>query len=284
MITFIEFARANGVLIDPSKFCPSEKIKRCGTVEKPRSLNGAFFWNGERGWVQDWSGDARVIWFGEHRPFTEQEKRDWAAKRALAASDQDRAYERASQQADTLLRACKLENHPYLEYKGFKDIQGLVFEGKLIIPMRNVRTNKLQGYQAIAWDEETRKYGKKMLYGMQARNAVLWLGSKGEETWLVEGFATGLSVRHALKSVGIPASVVVTFSASNMVAVADQIPGKRYVFADNDESHTGEKAAADTGLPWTMADQVGWDANDLHLEKGLFQLVGKIMELRCKKN
>ena len=57
-----------------------------------------------------------------------------------------------------------------------------------------------------------------------------------------------------------------------------------YVFADNDESKTGEKAAADTGLPWTMADQVGWDANDLHLEKGLFQLVGKIMELRCKKN
>jgi putative DNA primase/helicase len=76
--------------------------------------------------------------------------------------------------------------------------------------------------------------------------------------------------------------VVVCFSASNMIQVADQIQGKRFVFADNDESKTGENSAIQTGLPWTMADQEGWDANDLHKNNGLFAVVAKIMAVRAK--
>jgi len=122
-----------------------------------------------------------------------------------------------------------------------------------------------------------------MLSGMRAKNAVHRLGSKtASETWLVEGYATGLSVYHALRSIGSDASVVVCFSASNLVQVADQIKGQRFVFADNDESKTGEKSAEQTGLPWTMADTVGFDANDLHMKSGLFAVVGKIMQLRRK--
>jgi putative DNA primase/helicase len=64
------------------------------------------------------------------------------------------------------------------------------------------------------------------------------------------------------------------------VQVADQIPGRRFVFADNDESKTGEKAAIQTGLPWTMADEKGWDANDLHAHHGLFAVVKKMMLCR----
>ena len=77
--------------------------------------------------------------------------------------------------------------------------------------------------------------------------------------------------------------MVVCFSASNLIQVADQIPGKRFVFADNDESKTGEKAAQATGLPWTMADEVGMDANDLHLKSGVFSVVKKIMDLRVRE-
>jgi putative DNA primase/helicase len=155
---------------------------------------------------------------------------------------------------------------------------------KLLIPMRNVVTNKLQGYQEIYWDAESRKHEKKMLAGMRAKNAVFYIGDRqAEETWLVEGYATGLSLHHALRSCGIKASVVVCFSASNMVAVADQIRGERFVFADNDESKTGEKSAIQTGLPWVMADDVGWDANDLHMKKRLFAVVAKVMELKKKR-
>ena len=286
-MNFIDFARAHGVDIDHTRLYPSDKIKRCGTVAKPKSGNGAYFWDGERGWVMDWSGEARVVWYEDPhaKPWTDEEKRSWAAKRAFAASEQDRKYQQAALQADITLRSTKMDTHPYLEIKGFKDQKVPVLEDKLIIPMRNVVTNKLQGYQSIRWNMEERKYEKKMLHGMRAKNAVLYLGTRDfPECWLVEGFATGLSVRHALRSVGIMASVVVTFSASNMIQVADQIPGKKFIFADNDASLTGEKAAQTTGLPWTMADEVGIDANDLHLKSGVFAVVKKIMDLRVRES
>lgn len=285
-MSFINFAIAHGVDIDPNRLYASEKIKRCGTVEKPGSGNGAYFWDGQRGWVMDWSGEARVIWYEDPnaKPWTDEEKRSWAAKRASAGTDQEKKYQNAAFQADITLRSAHYDNHPYLEIKGFKETRGLVLDDKLLIPMRNVVTNKLQGYQSIYWDEPNRRYEKKMMLGMRAKNAVLYLGTRDlPECWLVEGFATGLSLRHALRSVGLAASVVVCFSASNLIQVADQIPGTRLIFADNDASKTGENAAIKTGLPWTMADTVGWDANDLHMKESLFAVVAKIMDLRRRE-
>jgi putative DNA primase/helicase len=284
-MSFILFARAHGVEIDPNKFFPSDRIRRCGTVEKPRSGNGAYFYDGQRGWVMDWSGEARVIWFEDPNatPWTDEQKREWMDKRKKMNATRDTGYENASKKAYTTICAAKSAKHDYLHLKGFPDLEGLVLEDSLLVPMRNVATNSLQGYQRIYWDSETRKWEKKMLLGMQARNAVMYMGDRGaEEVWMCEGYATGLSIVHALRSVGLKASVVVCFSASNMVAVADQIKGQRYIFADNDESKTGEKSAISTELPWTMADTVGWDANDLHKSNGLFAVVGKIMALRNK--
>jgi putative DNA primase/helicase len=147
--------------------------------------------------------------------------------------------------------------------------------------MRNVVTNRLQGYQRIYYDIPSRKYEKKMLAGMQAKHAVFHIGNRQtDETWLVEGYATGLSVYHALRSCGLNASVVVCFSANNLLTVADQVQGKKFVFADNDASEVGKTTAEATGLPWAMADEVGWDANDLHAREGLWAVVGKIMEAR----
>jgi putative DNA primase/helicase len=284
-MTFLDFARSHGLDIDPSKFYASDKIRRCGTLDKPRSLNGSWLWDGQRGWIFNWSDEARTIWFEDPhaKPWTPEEKREWMLKRQVANAQKDNSYELAAQKADIILRSAKMDNHPYLEIKGFPDEKGLVLDDKLLIPMRNVVTNKLQGFQEIWWDEPNRKYNKKMLAGMRAKNAVLYMGDRdAQEAWLVEGYATGLSLHAALRSSGSRASVVVCFSAGNLVAVADQIKGKRFVFADNDESKTGEKSAIQTGLPWTMADTVGWDANDLHKNNGLFAVVKKIMDTRTK--
>ena len=282
-MNFIDFARVHGVEIEFTKLYPSNRIKRTGTVDKPKSGNGAYFWDGEHGWVMDWSGEARVVWYENPnaKPWTEDEKRAWMAKRQAQQSDQQHKYEQVALQAETTLRSAKMENHAYLQYKGFQNEGGLVLDGKLLIPMRNVMTNKLQGYQQIYFNMEERKYEKKMLTGMRAKNAVFYIGSKtNDEYWLVEGYVTGLSLYQALRSCGLKASVVVCFSASNLVVVADQIKGKRYIFADNDASETGQKSAESTGLPWTMADEIGFDANDLHVNKGLFAVVGKVMALR----
>ena len=287
-MNFIDFARSHG--LDLMSVCPSEKIRRCGTLEKPRSTNGAYFWDGERGWVWDWSGEARTHWFHDPnaRPWTDEEKRLWASKRAAQASNQSKEYDRVAKKAQSGIDSAKLGPHNYPTFKGFPDERMLVLgeksDSKAIIPMRNVKTNTLQGYQEIYWDGKERKWNKKMLYGMRAKNAVFWLGQPAQENWLVEGYATGLSVRKALRSVGLDSGVCVCFSAGNMVSVADQIGGRRYVFADNDESGVGAKSAQSTGLPWTMADEVGQDANDLHLKAGLFAAVAKIMEARQKRH
>jgi len=282
-MSFIQFARAHGVDIDHNKLFASDKIRRTGTIDKPKSTNGSYFWDGKRGWVMDWSGEAKVIWYNDPdaAAWTEAEKTQWAIKRQAQALDQQKKYENAAQQAEVTLKAAKMENHSYLQYKGFADELGLVWNEKLLIPMRNVLTGQLQGYQSIFFDADARKYEKKMMSGMRAKNAVFYIGARHvEETWLCEGYATGLSLHKALRTCGLKSSVVVCFSASNMVAVADQIPKSRFVFADNDESKTGEKAAQDTGLPWTMPDQVGFDANDLHTKSGLFAVVSKVMDLR----
>ena len=246
----------------------------------------AYLWDGQRGWAFNWSGDARTVWYQDPnaRPWTDQEKREWMLKRQTANAQKDSSYELAAQRADIALRSAKSDTHPYLTIKGFPDMKGLVLDDKLLIPMRNVVTNKLQGYQQIFWDGPNMRYEKKMLAGMRAKNAVFFMGDRtAPEAWLVEGYATGLSVHAALRSVGLKASVVVCFSASNMIAVADQIQGRRFIYADNDESKTGEKSAEQTGLPWTMSDTVGHDANDDHKKTGLFSVVKKIMDLRSKE-
>jgi phage/plasmid primase-like uncharacterized protein len=283
-MNFIDFARIQGIEIQ--HLHASDKIQRTGTIDHPRSTNGAYFWDGEKGWAMDWAGDARPVWFDnpDAKPWSTEERQRNALRRASEASNRDKEYLRVAERAETSLKAATALLHPYFSIKGFPEEKGLVIDDKLLIPMRNVSNNKLQGYQSIRWDASERKYEKKMLYGMRSRNAVFFLGERtAKEKWLVEGFATGLTVRAALKSVGITAAVVVCFSASNMAQVADQLSGKRFIFADNDDSGTGQKAAAETGLPWTMSDIVGEDANDLQQSGGLFAVVGKIMKLRILK-
>ena len=281
-MNFIDFARTHGVDINPTRLYPSDKIKRCPTLAKPRSDNGAYYWDGRRGWVMDWSGEAKVIWFDDgQEPWTPEEKSKWAAKRRSELSEKDQAYLRAASTAASILKSCELKEHPYLSYKGLSDELGLVKGDLLLVPMRNVVSRKIQGYQSIYWDIKEKRYQKKMFPGMRAKNAVLTLGSPNStETWFVEGYATGLSLKNACNACGIAAKVIVCFSANNLIQVANQLSGLRYVFADNDESETGQSAAEQTGLPWTMADQLGFDVNDLHVSKGLFAVVKKVMDLR----
>lgn len=284
MSTFIDFARAHGVEIDPSKLYASARIKRCGTTDKPKGTNGAYFWDGERGWIWNWSGEARVQWFHDHsaKPWTEAEKAAWKAKRQAANASQEQDYQRAAVRAAEMLRAAKPMEHNYLHRKGFPEAQGFVAaDGALLIPMRNLQTNNLQGVQVLRWDEETRAFTKKMNPGMRAKGAVFRMGDKtAPETFLVEGYATGLSVHAALRSVGLRASVLVCFSANNLEFIAPQVKGRAFVCADNDKSGTGEKSAQATGLPYCMSPEVGEDMNDLHARAGLMAVCAQLMAVR----
>lgn len=286
MMDFITFARAHGLEINPAKFYAGPKIKRCGTVDKPNGTNGAYFFDGARGWVFNWAAEAKVQWWNDAsaKPWTEADKAIWRAKRQAAQTSLEQGYQRASMRAQELLRNAKPAEHAYLHRKGFPAAQGFVdADGGLLIPMRDMLTNALNGLQAIRWDEEARKFEKKMLPGMKAKGAIFRMGAKhAAETILCEGYATGLSIVDAGRNVGLQAAVLVCFSANNLEHVAGQVKGRGYVFADNDASGTGERAAQATGLPYCMSDAVGEDANDLHMRAGLFAVAQKLMEVRRK--
>lgn len=287
MSSFVQFARAHGLEIDPGRLCPGQKIKRCGTTEKPRSSNGAYFWDGERGWVFNWSAEAQVQWFNDPTaaPWTQAEKDAWKARRQAQRAQQDLEHQRAAQRAQTMLQAATPGEHSYLHSKGFPLAQGLIApDGALLIPMRHHQTNALQGVQVIRWLEDERRHDKRMLPGMRAAGAVFRMGPpNASETVLVEGYATGLSVLEALRGMGVQAAVLVTFSAHNLMLVAQAVQGRAYVFADHDKSGTGQDAAERTGRPWCMSPTEGEDANDLHQRAGVLDVRQLLMRVRLQQ-
>ena len=281
MTDFITFAQAHGVLI--GDLYAGDRIRRCTTEQHPRKKNGAYFWDGVRGFVFNWSGEAKAQWYSDPNanPWTDAQKAEWQAKRRAMDAEHHRGQERAAMRAQELMRLSVPAEHNYLAIKGFPKALGMVQpDGSLLVPMRNVITNNVQGAQVIRWIEEGRRYEKKMLAGMKAKGAVLRLGGRSGETVLVEGYATGLSVEAAARSVGLNAAVLVTFSDSNLVHVAPMVKGRAFVYADHDTSGAGERAAKETGLPYCMSDVEGEDANDQHQRTGLMAVCKKLMEVR----
>lgn len=285
-MSFVDFARAHGVEIDPGKLFASQRIRRCPTTLHPKKDNGAFFWDGERGWVFAWDGEARVQWWNDPhaKAWTDEEKRAWAMRRQAANADQQRKNENAALHAQMLMRTAIPGPHDYLIRKHLPKSEGLVLpDGQLLVPMRNPFTNDLQGAQLIRWNPDEMVWEKKMVPGMKAKGAVLRLGPRNAaETIFCEGYATGLSIEIAVRQMRLNAAVLVCFSDSNMVHVGTLLQkGRRYVFADHDKSGAGERAAQAMGLPYCMSPTLGEDANDLHARAGLMAVCGLLMKARA---
>jgi len=279
-MTFGKFAQACGVLVED--LSPSHCIRRCGTTLKPKSKNGSYLFDGKRGWVQAWDGDGEIHFYGDKTEFTEADKKEWAKRKREAELQRDKVNDTAALKAAILLRGTTMLNHAYLARKGFKEELGFVDEaGRLLVPMRDCITNDLRGLQAVEWIPDERKFTKKMQHGMKAKGAIFRIGNKTAfEAFLVEGYATGLSVAAACRQLRLNASVVCCFSDSNLVYVASLIGGKKFIYADNDVSLAGEKAAIKTALPYCMSDVVSEDANDQHQRAGILSVCQKIIEVR----
>lgn len=279
---FEQFAKLHGVLIDEAR--PVDRIQRCPTVEHPRHKNGAWWWDGRRGWVSAWDNGGDIHWFNDpNQSWTDADKRAWAARRISFRSAEDRKHEMAAQRAGVILLACKVTKHGYLNLKGLGEVQALVTpDDDLFVPMRSL-SNDLMGAQIIHWESEEREWTKKMLPGMRARGAVLRIGRRdAAETVLCEGYATGLSIQAAITLTRLNMAVLVCFSDSNLVHVAPMVKGRVMVFADNDASGAGERAAVATGFPWCMSETVGEDANDWHARAGIYAVSAALMKARLQ--
>lgn len=275
---FVTFARANGVLI--GDLDASGRIRRCPTESHPRSKNGAYLWDGERGFVMAWDGDAKPIWFD--RPDYRPDQAEIAKREAIMRrqrEQQDASHRRAAQRAAELLASCKTDHHTYLNSKGLPKEKGLVTpDGALFVPMRSM-AGELRGAQLIRLAGDV--FEKKMMPGMKAKGAIFRIGPKSaSKTIFVEGYATGLSVAQACHQMRLGAAVLVCFSAGNVEYVSQFIKGPKGAFADHDATGRGEQAAKTAGIPYVMSECVGNDANDLHQRAGIFAVMQKLQELR----
>ena len=196
----------------------------------------------------------------------------------IARRDEIARHEAVAQEAVNIVQDAKTgTGHPYMTSKGFPEQEVLIrnpyhtrdsLEGEvMIVPIWTQTGNKVQSLQFI--DEQGTK---RFLPGGKVKGGCFRI-SRGRELWLVEGYATGLSVSVALRMLYRDAEVVVAFSASNMVTF-----GKRcMVVADNDPNGVGHRYAKATGYPWWSPPEHG-DANDLHQQYGIRVLVGYLRD------
>lgn len=259
---FEDFARLHGLIINSIQY---GKWVRVPTTDKPRSSNGAYIYDGNRGAVQNWATmEKPVVWESEtdnrSLPVIRQQNQKAYQER------QDLA-DKAAKKAGWILHQCVNKTHPYLEKKGFPEEQGNVWEteegNKLVIPMRS--EGLLVGCQLI--DEQG---NKKFLYGQRTKGAAFSITDKPDNIFFCEGYATALSIRKIMKANSMRYTIHVCFSASNMKEIARSIPNG-IVIADNDPNQIGESVAIETGKPYWISDAVGEDFNDYHLRVGLFK-------------
>lgn len=274
MISFDQFAQANGLLI---RDLVCGKITRCPTQDHPRSRNGAFYYDNDFGWVQNWAEHLEPIYWKDETERSEEQRKAIQKRieesRNKASQERSTLQRKASDKAKWILSQCELDRHSYLDSKGFKDMRGNVWrkpdgDPVLVVPM--YCCDALCGCQLIDITGS-----KKFLTGQRTNDAYFKIGQSGREI-IVEGYATALSIHAILAAAKIPATIYAAFSVGNASRLAKTHPMAFWI-ADNDVSGVGQKAAAESGLKWWMPQHEGTDANDWHKEIGLFKAV---MELR----
>ena len=278
-MTFLEFAQAHGLIIDQLEH---GRITRCKTEDHPHKRNGAFLYHGDFGWAQNWAcHESPQIWFDD-KPRTPA---DTAAMRKridaiseAAKKDRERSRQRAAGKAKWILSQCELSTHAYLDGKNFPKLQANVWRREnepplLVVPM--MYRGEVCGCQLIDING-----GKKFLFGQRTNDAVFRIG-QGEQQFVCEGYASGLSLHALLTAIKINSSIFVCFSAGNALLVAKTLPGAFFI-TDNDASGTGERVARESGNRWWMPEVVGEDVNDWHKRLGLFAASQELKKVLAK--
>lgn len=276
MTSFLDFCAERGLIVEHLSM---GRWVRTRTKDHPKKRNGAYFYGVEYGHVQNWSQmDRAETWLADRQS---KPNPDLLRRMAESQAKHDRKRledaRRAAETARSLIQQAHDYPHPYLIAKGFPEAKGRVLDDSLILGMYDLR-GAIVGAQTIRMVNG--EFQKKMIFGTRAKGAVHRIGNE-RNLILCEGYATGLSIDAALRMCPSSTSVLVCFSAGNLVTVASHVQNCR-IFADNDASGAGQKAAEATGRPWIMPERIGEDANDLHRREGVLAVSKKVMELRRK--
>ena len=255
-MNFESFAEQHGLIIDHIVY---DRWARVPTIDKPHSKNGSYIWDGQSGAVQNWAIHEKPISFRSNNAkrisSTElQEKKRKAQEAKIKKQNQ------AIMTAKYMLDSSVMGIHPYMVKKGFPNFKVHIYEDMMLLPMR-IGQN-LVGCQAISQDGT-----KKFLYGQTTKGAELCIDNKGKHI-LCEGYATAMSLRRVLKSMGLKYTIHTCFSAANIIEIASYYP-QCVIVADNDS--VGLNSAEKTGKPFWSSPVSGEDFNDFELRLGTEQ-------------
>lgn len=247
-MSFHQFAEQNGLIIN---HLVHDRWTRVPTVDKPQSRNGAYIFDGNSGAVQNWAiHEKPVSYKGKHDPH-------FRAKAQVSKDNRADDNKKAASKAAWIMNQATRQTHPYLTAKGFPEATGYVWNESLLIPMRI--DQRLVGLQMIKPDGT-----KHFLKGQITKGAEAVIDAKGVHI-LCEGFATGLSVRRALKAVNTRYTVHVCFSAGNIKVMAQKYPDC-VIVADHDP--VGIKVAKESGRPFWVSPNAKEDFNDYEMRVG----------------
>lgn len=248
---FYNFAEQHGLIID---HLVHDRWVRVPTADKPHSRNGAYIYDGQSGAVQNWAiHEKPVSWHDKNKKHDPQ----LAVRKAKATVDQDKKQKQAAGKAAWILDQCKKQTHPYMAKKGFPAEKVNVWNSMMVIPMRI--NGGLTGIQLISED------GKKtFLTGQKNKGASTIIDNKGKVI-LCEGVATAMSIRRALKAVRTRYTIVICFSASNILEMSKIYP-ECVIVADNDA--TGIRVATKSEKIFCVPPGAGEDFNDYELRVG----------------
>lgn len=232
-MNLIDYCRAFGILID--RVPPAGVWRRFPTESHPHKKNGAVKFMLDHAFVADWAnGEAVSVWKADATVQIDHTRARMLAQQA--ENETRRKQAEAAQKAAYILSQCQYGHHEYLKRKGFPEEQGNIFKHNeellLCIPMRE--NGRLTGLQMIKEDGE-----KKFLPGQKSGGAEFCFDTKGP-AYLCEGYATGLSLRAALKAMKRRYTIHICFSAGNMEKIAATLPGG-FLVADHDASKTGKE-------------------------------------------
>lgn len=231
------------------------------------------------------TGEKHTVWLNGEP--TEAERKVLARKIGDDQKERERKAAEASKVAAAIIAKAYADQHQYLVDKGFPHERVLVLDAasvrvlggaylvpdgaakSIVIPAKiGANVSSLQ----LIWENGQKKFlAGGAIEGSSHRIAT------GAETWLCEGFATGLALRAALKGLGRRPTILCCFSAYNVSFVARHGRGKRIIATDNDKPMpqydglgTGEHWAKLTGLPYVMPPELGMDFNDMLMRDGIF--------------
>lgn len=258
---------------------------KCDTLSgKSGKGDGRIVVDGNRVTAHNWqTGQNVTVWLkGE---ITAKDRRV-VARQIEQEKEQKRARaERAAKVACRMVDAAESSTHPYFARKGFAAEKALVLDASTIrnlggdylvagdraIVMPARIGSRISSVQLI-WEDGTKKF----LAGGEITGSCHRI-SKGADTWHCEGYATGLTLRTALKGLNRADTVLCCFSAGNLASVARNTNGRAFIVTDNDKPlkqfnwlGAGEYWAQQASKPYFMPPEIGTDLNDFHQAHGIF--------------